>query len=930
MAPLLILVDSTDVRVLSTVAAPRKDFQQLTRNSVVRTLSLVADALELADLPDAIVSGAFFQVHRERFDHTDRVDRYLVRNLLAAGSRLVAAGGIDLRQAHLLLAQVIFACYLEDREVIGPDWFAALEIPGVRELRHVFEHQGDACSALQAVLGQLHRDFNGDVFGAETAEHLGLGHLVVLSELLRGDSLDTQQLSLGFWPYDFRVIPIETLSVVYEEFLAAEDPGSQRESGAYYTPRHVAELLLDVGTSTAVSTEHRYLDPACGSGVFLVALFHRLAESWSRANPHATAMERAVALRQVLTRCLFGVDQSETACRITALGLYLAWLDALDPRDIQQLQCSGAMLPRLLMRPGEAGGNIFPGEFFEARELPNDFDVVIGNPPWGTAAKGGPAERWWLGEGLEVPRRQIACAFILKAVRHIRPSGRVSLVLPAGILLNHQGPALKFARAWMSAVTIERVVHLADFCFLLFENADRPASIVCFRPVEPPTGHRVEVISPQVTAEALCADRVVIGSDDVRRVSMATVLPVEGDKGLEPQRAWKVSMRATGRDRRLLDRLHGYPSLAAFIAGRKGWLWGEGFNPGGKGRRLDQSILSELPHRLPGQLQAHLVEALDPAAMPPTTAPAFMCRAELFAAPHVLLPHGAPRRNDRIRAGFCSVACTFTHTTRAICGPKHDSDLLRLLACVLASPLARYLLFHTSANFGVERAKIHLDEYGRFPFPAPDTEGREGVFRQIADAHRRLEELLRHPMVHPDVALARTSIDELVYKYFDIDAQERVLVEDACTVLIPSATPTRGTDQIPALDVPSEGQRRSYCEVLATTLTGWASDKWRFDARSFASLQAGLGLVILERVDRTAPATTNGMESAELRVILNRLRRLTTTVGKATQVERGLKIFDDGHLYMVKPLRRRSWLPSLALADADEVAGAILGAQERT
>src|SRR5207253_10026625 len=58
---------------------------------------------------------------------------------------------------------------------------------------------------------------------------------------------------------------------------------SKKKTGAFYTPRFLAEMVLDVALEGMSSLlDKRFLDPACGSGIFLVGLFNRLAEEWAR------------------------------------------------------------------------------------------------------------------------------------------------------------------------------------------------------------------------------------------------------------------------------------------------------------------------------------------------------------------------------------------------------------------------------------------------------------------------------------------------------------------------------------------------------------------------------------------------------------------------------------------------------------------------
>jgi type I restriction-modification system DNA methylase subunit len=79
-----------------------------------------------------------------------------------------------------------------------------------------------------------------------------------------------RQLSLDFLAYDFSFIPIETLSVLYEQFLSAPDnPGASsrgRQIGGYYTPISVVNLMLsELEERRPLKRGMRVFDPSCGS-----------------------------------------------------------------------------------------------------------------------------------------------------------------------------------------------------------------------------------------------------------------------------------------------------------------------------------------------------------------------------------------------------------------------------------------------------------------------------------------------------------------------------------------------------------------------------------------------------------------------------------------------------------------------------------------
>ena len=67
--------------------------------------------------------------------------------------------------------------------------------------------------------------------------------------------------------------------------------------------------------------DKRFLDPACGSGIFLVGLFNRLAEEWKLKNPGARYDRRANGLMDVLRTNLRGVDSRATSSTNSARNL---------------------------------------------------------------------------------------------------------------------------------------------------------------------------------------------------------------------------------------------------------------------------------------------------------------------------------------------------------------------------------------------------------------------------------------------------------------------------------------------------------------------------------------------------------------------------------------------------------------------------------
>jgi hypothetical protein len=165
----------------------------------------------------------------------------------------------------------------------------------------------------------------------------------------------------GLRRVDFSNLGAEELGSVYESLLELVPhydadqrsytltvmPGNERkESGSYYTPTSLVECLLDSALDplldeasvrgTSGEKIRRLLDltvcdPACGSGHFLVAAARRIAkriaaEETGEAEPPEPAIRHA--LRQVVGRCIYGVDVNPMAAELAKVSL---WLEALEP-----------------------------------------------------------------------------------------------------------------------------------------------------------------------------------------------------------------------------------------------------------------------------------------------------------------------------------------------------------------------------------------------------------------------------------------------------------------------------------------------------------------------------------------------------------------------------------------------------------------------
>jgi type I restriction-modification system DNA methylase subunit len=962
-APILVLITKDEVHVYSGLTRP---VAQVDRG---RPIPGLVDTLERASsavrefLP-AVESGEFFRQHQKSFDPAHRVDRDLLHNLQSTRQKLIAfsTGRLDPKVLDALLCRLVFACYLFDRKVILPAYLEAIGLRGASHLRDVLgvQPKSKAKEYLYKLFRKLGQDFNGDLFSDDLdaeASQVSSAYLDPLDEFFRATDVQTGQISFPFWIYDFGAIPIETISAIYERFLKSADQRREKPNnrdgniskgeGVFYTPRFLADLVLDLALAAKPSLlGHRYLDPACGSGIFLVGLFNRMAEEWTQANPEARNDRRARELRKILCESICGVDINPTACRISAFSLYLAYLDQLSSRDIQELQQKGHKLPRLVHFPESGGpedieGNIWCGDFFsEDAEYSVDADLVVGNPPWGsTAVDGTPAAKWCANPDhlYPVPDKQVAVAFVWKATHHAVDTGRICLVLPHGTLFNHSTTALEFQRTFFQRQAVDHVLNLADYQRFLFEEAGHPALVIDYQK-KPPVNHQhaVQYWAPKADWLVTRAEVIAIMPEDRSTVTVGQVL--QDLDGPDAPQIWKQRHWATPRDWRLIDRLSLYPRLRDRVRGAKEgaadkpWLMAEGFQPLGENDDPAKAETIALPSKLfIKATSSNLNLFLLPGDCTKFPAPEVTVRSgsnkgtDVFRTPHVLVAKGFTS------IAFADFDVSFRHALRGISGPKNDRDLLIFLAAYLRSAVAKYFLFQTSSNWGVSRQEVHVEELGRLPFPMPDVSPTPRraweIVREVAQivtsaAANATEELVNREDL---VRIASDSIEALVDEYFDILPLEKAVINDTVRVIIPSVRPTRKRPVVPTIDPSKEAQRDAYVNRLCETLNGWAkSGPFIVQGHAGASTKLGIGVAILQKVRAGEAPSPPPKDLGDLLSALHRLRDLASQKLNTFELIRGAKVFDGDSLYIVKPIGQRFWTQTAALNDADEVASTIL------
>ncbi|MDP8239525.1 MAG: N-6 DNA methylase [Candidatus Hatepunaea meridiana] len=466
---------------------------------------------------------------------------------------------------HLLILMILIK-YLEDRKVFRNKFSFSNYFEDAKNFLDVLKSHDPAI--VYRLLKDLEDKFNGDIFKLPTDSNLKLTS-DILRELADFTEGRTENGQRNLWKlYSFEYLPVEIISHLYQRFVKKEsEKDKEKDKGAIYTPPILAELLLDqVMPYDKLNGKERILDPACGSGVFLVGAFKRLINVWRHNNKWVKP--NVEILKETLKSCIFGIELDETAIQLTAFSLNLAICDALQPDVIW----NDLKFDKLV------GANLIETDFFQIIESQNDkdtiiddkFDVIIGNPPFKEALTTKYAksinETASMGEGRgNLPRNQLAYLFLEQIFTLLREKGKCCLIQPSGFLYN--SGTQNFRTILFQKHKIETIL---DFVSIrgFFKAADTKVVAVLAHAQPPPEDHwlkhwtfrRTRSIKENICFELDHYDRYRISQKE------AEVDPF----------VWKINLVGGGRLHSISKRFREMRSLSKFVED-KGWDFGEGF-----------------------------------------------------------------------------------------------------------------------------------------------------------------------------------------------------------------------------------------------------------------------------------------------------------------------------------------------------------------
>ncbi|MGI8980144.1 MAG: Eco57I restriction-modification methylase domain-containing protein [Pirellulaceae bacterium] len=354
--------------------------------------------------------------------------------------------------------------------------------------------------------------FNAEKGRAESPDTLTPG-LDIDDKVLRGIF---KGLYFPDSPYEFAVLPVEILGQVYEQFLGKvirlttghkakieEKPEVKKAGGVYYTPAYIVDyivkhtvgkLLGQPGTASGISPKQaaklKILDPACGSGSFLLGAYQYLLQwhldQYLAVGPgkHKKELYQTTGgdwrlttgeRKRILLNNLYGVDIDPQAVEVTKLSLLLKVLEGESQLTLdRQLKLFRERALPDLADNIKCGNSLIGPDFFNGHQLSlfddeerrrvnvfdwhrefaeimkaGGFDTVIGNPPYIRIQ----TLREWAPEEVEHYKSHYQSAakgnydiyvvFVERGLQLLNSQGQLGFILPHKFFNAQYGAALR-------------------------------------------------------------------------------------------------------------------------------------------------------------------------------------------------------------------------------------------------------------------------------------------------------------------------------------------------------------------------------------------------------------------------------------------------------------------------------------------------------
>lgn len=981
-APFLIIRLPKQIRIYTGFDYSEKKADQglIDKAENIKQLNRVLSKLKA----DAIDSGLIWKSkYAKKLNPDKRVDKHLLKNLKRLGQALGEKSNLKDELIHALIGKFVYFSYLQDRKILTDEWMKNRRI----DPKSVFS-QNATVLGLKKLVDALDERFNGSIFPIDFINETALKDKYVqwVSAIFSGGDLtDPQnapdiviQLHLPFKAYDFECIPVEMLSAIYEQFVF-----DRKKKGAVYTPEILADYLIsELEMYKELNRGMKVLDPACGSGVFLVLVYRRLIEKeMARIGRKLKPKE----LLEILQKSIFGVEREQDACYVTEFSLILTLLHYLEHRDLKSLKFR---FPILHNR------QIFECDFFDTKgeegktkfwQRKHEFDWIVGNPPWielKPKTKGEKFTRAWIDDkknksSYPIGGYRVAEAFSWLVTDILKKDGIAGLILPATSLFNLESK--RYRQAFFRKHDVLEITNFANIREKLFDRRSTlPAATLVYRKavgnnIKPEIRHYAPFAVNQRPVQEGKPWVITINENEIQSIS-----PYEALKG--ETFLWKTALWATPYDRRVIERINEiFPISIEVLCDNQDWP----FKQSAELRNINESRADdadklEYIQEIKG-LKRVLTKLMNSSgfkfSIPDNVfedITAEWCyirkrggRAGLsiIKGPHIIISPGWRNYITYSDEDFIFPSFHF-----GISAPESDFDHLKALSLYLNSNIAAYCLFFLVPEWGVFRQakRTSITNVRKIPVPeltAKQIKNLSELHQEIASyeqqkiikliseinsgrldfhSHEKIkspnaydfpENLTREEKnkVHNTLSELHSElqkkIDKNIYRILNIPKDIRTIVEDFFANRLPLDTPSLINS---ATRIPTRQELKEYAFALRDELDDFVMGESFHKVTITYSKELIECAIEITGNNKPIPIDKNSIEEGDLTTagLLAELGdKLRDQVAQWVYIQRGLRLFDGPRIYIYKTPRLIDWTRTQAIIDAGDIIGEFISSQ---
>lgn len=847
----------------------------------------------------SLISGKYFENTKDIFEKkSTKLDTNLLKNIKEARENLLKLD-IDTHIANSLIGRIIFIRYLIDRTVaLGfENIHKALTKEDLKEILNSRERTYNLFRYLKSDDG-----FNGDWFplDEEKEKIVNNNHLLILKNLISGYDFKKNQGSL-FDIYDFSIIPIEFISNVYESFIGDEN---QKKDGAYYTPSFLVDYILkytvdDYFKNNPNEYNCKVLDPACGSGIFLVETLRKLVSQYEKVMNKPITSEHLIKL---VKDNIFAIDKNEEALNISVFSLYLAMLDYQNPKDIEKFK-----FPYLLdSDKNKDVPNFFNNDFFDIEAPYNKIfkniklDFIIGNPPYGKGSikKASHADEYVKLNKIKVGNKDIVQAFMIRIKDLTSINTKISFIVTSKVLYNLQTKEFR-TNHFLNQFKVNHVLELSSVRHEIFENADVPVSIIFYeycKEKEEVEKNEINYISMKPNPHFKKLKILMLSKSDFKKVLQS--------KLIDNDYLWKILVYGSYLDFNFIEKLKSKSfKLDKYILSRP-----QGLMIGGGDKNSTIEYIG-MPYIQTNQFKPLYIDKSSLVWEKP-----FAHRnksIELFKAPSLLISRGISTELD-LKMGILHKDSIFTNSITTV--KCKDINSLYGIMGILYSSFFKYYIMNTGSSIGIEREEIYNHEKFSLPFVQTD---------EIIKTTKDIETYSMNDFAQYDKDFndLKEKLNHNVLKAFTLNEQEYSLVDYSNNIIIPWILQKKY--EIPFENLQFKDERLSeYINIFINHYSSIYEENNMYFSVEILWDKYAIGIYFKISDKKPNETITWGKEPN----IQNFLKLSNGMTIENLFIQKDIKGFEPNGFYIVKPNEYKNWHKAIGYIDFYEFDKAILKA----